>query len=178
MLNSTKLASIAGGVAVGVLGVLLALPALADPWLDANPKLKVKPAIPMKATAFALEDVRLLDGPFKHAMELDGQYLLALEVDRLLHDFRLNAGLPSSARPLGGWEAPSCELRGHFVGHYLSACAQMYASTGDARFKAKGDAVVAGLAECQAKLGSGYLSAYPESFIDRVERQQPVWAPY
>ncbi|MGA2542572.1 MAG: beta-L-arabinofuranosidase domain-containing protein [Verrucomicrobiota bacterium] len=178
MLNSTKLASIAGGVAVGVLGVLLALPALADPWLDANPKLKVKPAIPMKATAFALEDVRLLDGPFKHAMELDGQYLLALEVDRLLHDFRLNAGLPSSARPLGGWEAPSCELRGHFVGHYLSACAQMYASTGDARFKAKGDAVVAGLAECQAKLGSGYLSAYPESFIDWVERQQPVWAPY
>jgi DUF1680 family protein len=54
----------------------------------------------------------------------------------------------------------------------------MYASTGDARFKAKGDAVVAGLAECQAKLGSGYLSAYPESFIDWVERQQPVWAPY
>src|ERR1051326_3621391 len=54
----------------------------------------------------------------------------------------------------------------------------MYASTGDERFKAKGDAVVAGLAECQAKLDSGYLSAFPESFIDRVEARQPVWAPY
>ncbi len=54
----------------------------------------------------------------------------------------------------------------------------MYASTGDKRFKEKGDALVAGLAECQAKLGSGYLSAYPESFIDRVEKRVNVWAPY
>ena len=53
-------------------------------------------------------------------MELDRQYLLSLDPDRLLHTFRLNAGLPSSAKPLGGWEEPKCELRGHFVGHYLS----------------------------------------------------------
>ena len=38
-------------------------------------------------------------------MELDQKYLLALDPDRLLHMFRINAGLPSSARPLGGWEA-------------------------------------------------------------------------
>jgi DUF1680 family protein len=120
----------------------------------------------------------LLDGPFKHAMELDQQYILSLDVDRLLHNFRLNAGLPSSALALGGWEEPKGELRGHFVGHYLSACALMYASTGDPRFKAKGDAVVAGLAECQAKIGTGYLSAYPESFIDRVEKRERVWAPF
>lgn len=141
-------------------------------------KDKVKLAVPLKVQAFPLEEVRLLDGPFKHAMELDEHYLLELDVDRLLHNFRVNAGLPSHAQPLGGWEAPDCELRGHFVGHYLSACAFMYASTGDKRFKDKGDAVVAGLAECQAKLGSGYLSAYPESFIDRVEKRVPVWAPY
>ena len=59
-------------------------------------------------------------------MELDEKYLLALDVDRLLHTFRLNAGLPSTARPLGGWEEPKVELRGHFTGHYLSACALMY----------------------------------------------------
>ena len=140
--------------------------------------VKVQPVIPLKARPFALQDVRLLDGPFLHAMELDRQYLLSLEPDRLLHAFRLNAGLPSSAKPLGGWEVPNSEVRGHFVGHYLSACALMYASTGDAQLKEKGDAVVAGLAECQKKLGSGYLSAYPESFIDRVEAGQPVWAPY
>jgi DUF1680 family protein len=60
----------------------------------------------------------------------------------------------------------------------MSACALMYASTGDKRFKDKGDAVVAGLAECQERLGSGYLSAFPESFIDRVEKPSRVWAPY
>ena len=106
------------------------------------------------------------------------KYLLALDVDRLLHTFRLNAGLPSSARPLGGWEEPKVELRGHFTGHYLSACALMFASTGDARFKDKGDQVVTGLAECQRKLGTGYLSAFPEEFIDRVERSKRVWAPW
>ena len=111
-------------------------------------------------------------------MELDRKYLLSLEVDRLLHNFRVNAGLPSSAQPLGGWEEPKGELRGHFVGHYLTACALMYASTGDERIKEKGNAVVAGLAECQAKIGTGYLSAYPEEFFDRVESLQRVWAPY
>lgn len=146
-------------------------------WTD-NPKLKVPDVVPMKASAFDLRAVRLLDGPFRHAQELDQAYLLSLDVDRLLHNFRVNAGLPSSAPPLGGWEEPKCEVRGHFVGHYLSACALMYAATGDARLKEKGDAIVTGLAECQAKLGNGYLSAFPESFFDRVEQRRPVWAPY
>jgi DUF1680 family protein len=144
----------------------------------AGSKSKVKAVIPMKARAFPLQDVRLLDGPFKHAMELDRRYLLSLDVDRLLHTFRLNAGLPSSAKPLGGWEEPKGELRGHSVGHYMTACAMMYASTGDEKLKAKGNAVVSGLAKCQAKIGSGYLSAYPEEFFDRVEAGIRVWAPY
>ncbi|HVV71730.1 MAG TPA: glycoside hydrolase family 127 protein, partial [Verrucomicrobiae bacterium] len=152
--------------------------ARADALVEPNPKQKVHAVVPLQVHAFPLGDVRLLDGPFKHAMELDEKYLLSLEVDRLLHNFRVNAGLPSNAEPLGGWEEPKGELRGHFVGHYLSACALMYASTGDHRFKEKGDAVVAGLAECQARLGSGYLSAFPETFIDRVEKPSRVWAPY
>jgi DUF1680 family protein len=139
---------------------------------------RVKPVVPLQAVPFELEDVRLLPGPFFHAMKLDQKYLLALDVDRLLHNFRRNAGLPSTARSLGGWEEPKVELRGHFTGHYLSACALMFASTGDARFKDKGDQVVAGLAECQRKIGSGYLSAFPEEFIDRVEHQRRVWAPW
>jgi len=150
----------------------------ADALTEPNAKLKVKPAVGFEVSAFPLQDVRLLDGPFRHAMSLDEKYILSLDVDRLLHTFRINAGLPSHAEPLGGWEEPKGELRGHFAGHYLSACALMYASTGDRQFKEKGDAVVAGLAECQAKLGSGYLSAYPETFIDRVEKRERVWAPY
>src|SRR5579871_1260855 len=139
---------------------------------------RVKPVIAMKAEPFSLTEVRLLDGPFQHAQELDHQYLLSLDPDRLLHNFRINAGLPSTARPLGGWEAPDCELRGHFVGHYLSACAQMYASTGDKQLLGHADYVVAELARCQQKLGAGYLSAFPETFIDRVETARPVWAPW
>jgi DUF1680 family protein/cyclophilin family peptidyl-prolyl cis-trans isomerase len=160
-----------------ILGLMAATVYADALWLE-NPKLKVQDKVQPKVWAFDLKDVRLLDGPFKHAMDLNGAYILSLDVDRLLHTFRLNAGIPSAAQPLGGWEEPGCELRGHFVGHYLSACALMYASTGDPRYKQKGDAVVAGLAQCQAKLGTGYLSAYPESFFDRVEALQPVWAPY
>src|SRR6266404_8783195 len=117
--------------------LLLILPrtACADPLAEGSTKIKVQSLAPFKVHAFSLQDVQLLEGPFKHAMELDQQYLLALDVERLLRNFRVNAGLPSAAQPLGGWEAPDCELRGHFVGHYLSACALMYASTGDGRLK-------------------------------------------
>jgi DUF1680 family protein len=130
------------------------------------------------ARPFGLEQVRLLPGPFSDAMELDRKYLLSLDADRLLHNFRVNAGLPSSARPLGGWEAPTGELRGHFVGHYLSACALLYAATGDGRLKEQAEYVVAELAKCQKALGGGYLSAFPEEFIDRVENLRRVWAPW
>ena len=98
--------------------------------------------------------------------------------DRLLHTFRINAGLPSSAQPLGGWEAPDCELRGHYAGgHYLSACALMYASTGDEDLKKQRNLVVSELAKCQAALKSGYLSAFPVEFFDRLrERQESLGA--
>lgn len=136
-----------------------------------------------RAHAFPLTAVRLLDSPFRDAMARDQAYLLELDPDRLLHAFRLTAGLPTRAAPLGGWEAPDVELRGHTAGHYLSALALMYAATGDERFKDRGDAMVAALAGVQAALAAkgfrrGYLSAFPESFIDRVERRERVWAPY
>jgi DUF1680 family protein len=163
-----------GFLAVSALGNLNSNGAPAEP---ASPWI-AKERVPLRAAPFGLTEVRLLEGPFKHAMELDRQYLLSLDTDRLLHTFRLNAGLPSTAKPYGGWEEPKCELRGHFTGHYLSACALMYASTGDARLTEKAGSVVAELAKCQAALRSGYLSAYPEEFIERVEAQRRVWAPY
>ncbi len=150
----------------------------ADISLVDSSLLKARLAVTAQAEPFPLTAVRLLDGPFKHAQELDLKYLLSLDPDRLLHTFRLNAGLPTTAKPLGGWEEPKGELRGHFPGHYLSACALMYASTGDERLKQKAGAIVRGLAECQNKIGTGYLSAYPEEFFDRVEKRQRVWAPY
>jgi len=128
---------------------------------------------------FPLQQVRLLDGPFLQAARTNQKYLLSLSPDRLLHTFRLTAGLPSTAEPLGGWEKPDCELRGHFAGgHYLSACALAYAATGDQEIKTRGDLMVAELAKCQKKLGNGYLSAFPESFFDRLRDGGRVWAPF
>src|SRR5271170_8130341 len=71
---------------------------------------KVEDVPRLEAWAFPLEEVRLLDGPFRHAQDLDGAYLLALDTERLVRNFRINAGLPTQAEPLGGWEAPACEL--------------------------------------------------------------------
>ncbi len=147
--------------------------------IKTNTKSSSKDVIEYKVQPFSLKQIRLLDGPFKDAMELDRKYLHDLSSDRLLHTFRLNAGLPSSAQPLGGWESPNGELRGHTMGHYLSACALMYCSTGDEELKAKADAIVAELAKCQEAIGeTGYLSAYPETWFDRVEAGRQVWAPY
>ena len=100
-----------------------------------NPREVITPMVDV----FRLEQVRLLDSPFKAAMELDRKYLLDLDSDRLLHMFRVTAGLPSTAKPLGGWESPNCELRGHFMGHYLSGLSLMYAATGDQALKKKVD---------------------------------------
>ena len=146
-------------------------------------KIKVQDKIPSKAYPFDLSAVRLLEGPFREAMLRDQRYLLELDPDRLLHNFRVTAGLPSSAQPLGGWEEPDGELRGHSVGHYLSACAMMYAATGDARFRDKANGIVAELAKVQQAMPSkgfnkGFLSAYPEEFFDRVDQRVRVWAPY
>jgi DUF1680 family protein len=165
-------------LAVGVALLLASAGLRAEPLTQQHPKLKAPNKAALRAFAFDLADVKLLDGPFRHAMELNRQYLLSLDADRLLHNFRINAKLPSAAEPLGGWEEPKCELRGHFVGHFLSGCALSYAATGDARLKQKADLLVAELAKCQQAVGNGYLSAYPETFFDRVEAQQRVWAPY
>ncbi len=136
-------------------------------------------AITPRLTPFDLKDVRLLPGHCLTAQEADARYLLSLDPDRLLYSFRVNAGLPSPGKPYGGWEAPDCEVRGHFVGHYLSACALMYASTGDQRFKDRADLMVTELAKCQKAIDGLYLSAYPATFFDRLESMQnPPWAPY
>jgi uncharacterized protein len=138
---------------------------------------------PVKAWPFGLKQVRLLDSPFREAMRRNETYLLSLEPDRLLHMFRVTSGLPSTAKPYGGWEAPEIELRGHSLGHYLSACSLGYAAGGTERLKSRVELIVAELARIQMAMptqgyGPGYVSAFPESFIDRVDARQKVWAPW
>ncbi len=134
--------------------------------------------VALRVQPFPMTQVRLLPGALKEAEEWNRGYMHRLPADRLVHNFRINAGLPSTASPFGGWEEPKCELRGHFTGHYLSAAALLYASTGDNDIKAKGDQMVADLAQCQQKLGGGYLSAFPAEFWDRLDARKKVWAPF
>jgi len=127
--------------------------------------------------AFGLGQVRLLDSDFSRAAAINQRYLHTLPVDRLAHSFRVQAGIASSAQAFGGWEKPDCELRGHFTGgHYLSAVALTYATTGDVQLKQRGDELVAALAACQQP--NGYLSAFPPSFFDRLSNGEKVWAPF
>nr|KYP71148.1 hypothetical protein KK1_010392 [Cajanus cajan] len=68
-----------------------------------------------------LQDVRLHeDSIHGRAQQTNLEYLLMLDVDSLLWSFRKTAGLATPGKPYGGWEAPNIELRGHFVGNFLS----------------------------------------------------------
>ena len=137
-----------------------------------------------KVQPFLMSQVRVLpNNVYFDSQEWNRGYMSRLEADRLLYNFRANAGLPvGSAKPLGGWEQPengqrSSELRGHFVGHYLSSSAQL-AAMGDKDSKAKGDYMVAEMAKCQEKLGGKYLSAFPTTWWDRLQNGERVWAPF
>jgi DUF1680 family protein len=109
---------------------------------------------------FALGDVQLLDGPFKRASERNARYLLSLDPDRLLHNTRKYAGLAPKAELYGGWESQG--IAGHTLGHYLSALALQFASSGDERLRERIDYIVAEMAEAQRAYGDGYVGALPQ----------------
>lgn len=119
-----------------------------------------------KLDAFDLGDVMLLDGPFLRAQKRAQAYLLSLEPDRLLHGFRVNAGLKPKANLYSGWESEpdwkDIHCQGHSLGHYLSGCALMARSTGDKRLLQRITYIVDELAACQAAANSGLICAFPE----------------
>ena len=148
-------------------------------------KMKKETVAPIRVQSFDLKDVRLLASRFRDNMLRDSAWMTSLDVNRLLHSFRTNAGVFAgreggymTVKKLGGWESLDCELRGHTTGHLLSAYALMYAATGSEIFKLKGDSLVNGLTEVQNALKGGYLSAYPEELINRNIQGKSVWAPW
>lgn len=108
---------------------------------------------------FRMNEVIVTKGPFKHAEEKEAAYLLELEPDRFLSGFRSEAGLTPKAPKYEGWE--SLGVAGHTLGHYLSACAMYYATSGDKRLKQRLDYMVSQLDSCQKVNGNGYLAATP-----------------
>lgn len=113
----------------------------------------------LKVHPLPLNSVRLTGGPLKHAQDLDAEYLLALEPDRMLAYLRQRAGLLPKAKPYGGWDGAGRQLTGHIAGHYLSAVSLMWAATGDERFKQRADYIVSELKLVQDGQGDGYIGA-------------------
>jgi DUF1680 family protein len=125
---------------------------------------QIKNAIPDIARPLPLSAVRLTGGPLKHAQELDIDYLLKLEPDRMMAGYRIRAGLTPKAEGYGGWDSPNGkQLTGHIAGHYLSAVSLMYAATGDVRFKERADYLVKEMKEVQDKRANGYLGAITDT---------------
>ncbi|MDF2872374.1 MAG: putative glycosylase [Anaerocolumna sp.] len=89
--------------------------------------------------AFPLDEIVLnSSSPYTDNRERTLDYLLLLDDDRMLYNFRAAYGNDTKgAKPLGGWEEPSGLLRGHSTGHYLSALALAYGSTQDSRLMEK-----------------------------------------
>ena len=148
-------------------------------------KMKKETIAPLQVKSFDLKDVRLLPSRFRENMMRDSAWMVSIDVNRLLHSFRTNAGVFAgreggymTVKKLGGWESLDCELRGHTAGHLLSAYGLMYAATGSDIFKLKGDSIVNVLADVQKALGNGYLSAFPEELINRNLLGTSVWAPW
>ncbi|QGK73844.1 glycoside hydrolase family 127 protein [Flavobacterium sp. SLB02] len=118
--------------------------------------------------SFDLSEIRLKDGPFKNAQDVDLKYILALNPDRLLAPYLIASGIPLKAERYGNWE--SIGLDGHIAGHYLSALAMMYASTGNMELKNRLDYMISELEKCQQKNGNGYVGGIPQGkvFWDRI----------
>lgn len=120
---------------------------------------KIKLAVAAAARPLPLTAVRLTGGPLKHAQDLDAQYLLSLDPDRMLAFYRKLAGLAPKAEGYTGWDAEGRQLTGHIAGHYLSAVSLMFAATGDARFKQRADYIVGELKIVQDQHGDGFAGA-------------------
>lgn len=156
------------------------------PRLDAPYKGSPRSSTSAASAAARLEplplaDVRLATGSsFERAFQTNLNFLRSVDVSALLLTWRLTAKQrwPKGAMRLMGWEHTGSELRGHFLGHWLSATAFSYAATHDAALASALADTLGVLEEVAKAHQNGYLSAFPESFLERLEAITPVWAPY
>jgi DUF1680 family protein len=131
---------------------------------------------------FSLAEIELLDPELLGKREADRRYLLSLTTDNLLRPYRMEAGLwTEPCKPEGihwGWESPSSQLRGHFLGHWLSAASMHAAASGDREMRGKAEAVIDGLEQCQKANGGEWLGSIPEKYLERIAMGTWVWAPH
>ncbi len=114
-----------------------------------------------KIKLFDLNDVQLKESPFREAMVTDLHYMMKLDPDRLLAPFLMEAGLEPKEKNYSNWE--NTGLNGHIAGHYLTALAQMYASTGDKEALTRLKYMLSELKRVQEANGNGYIGGVPGS---------------
>ena len=134
-----------------------------------------------------IQNVRVTGGVFRERMNINRNYLAELDVQCLLQNFYLEAGIimpglqvvedPANANLHWGWEAPTCQLRGHFLGHWMSAAAKLIASEGDRELQYNLEKIVAELAECQRRNGGEWVGSIPEKYFDLMTEGLYVWSP-
>lgn len=120
---------------------------------------------------FPLHDVTLLDGPFKHAMDLNIEVLLEYDVDRLFATFRKEAGLPKKAELYPNWQG----LDGHVAGHYLTAMAMNYASVNNEECRRRMEYILSELKECQEANGNKYPE-WAAGYVGGVPNSDAIWS--
>lgn len=125
--------------------------------------------------------VKLFEGDLLRRENDNREYLMKLKTNHLLRNFQLEAGRytgrGADLSAMGGWEDPSCQLRGHFLGHWLSGAALRYEETGDPELKAKAEVIVAELALCQQDNGGEWVCSIPEKYMTWIGKGKAVWAP-
>ncbi len=131
--------------------------------------------------------VSVTGGVFRERMELNRRYLLELDTTCLLQNFYIEAGIglpgiqtiydPKSANLHWGWEAPVCQLRGHFLGHWMSAAARLVASENDEQLRTKLNFIVSELARCQKRNGGEWVGPIPEKYLDLLAEPEYIWSP-
>ena len=133
------------------------------------------------------KDVHMLPGLFQRRMKLNEDYLMELDPACLLQNFYLEAGIipdgcqvlpdPEKAKMHWGWEAPSCQLRGHFLGHWLSAAAVLCSGGKKPELKARADHIVDELARCQQLNGGEWVGSIPEKYFAMMVPGRYIWSP-
>ncbi len=135
--------------------------------------------------------VKLLPGAFHERARVNRDYVLSLKDENLLQNFYMEAGFWSPVLKMTsknphergedmhwGWESPTCQLRGHFLGHWLSAAAYIAASGSDAETSGKMARIISELARVQKQNGGRWAASIPEKYLYWVAEKKPVWAPH
>ena len=155
---------------------------------DAVALYQTKEAPQPKLKAIPVKDIKLKNSLFTERYGLNVNYVMSLSSDKLMQNFFIEAGSPKNANiGIGkdgnledfhwGWESPSVQLRGHFLGHWLSAAAYIYAETGNEAVKVKADGIIDDLELCQQYNGGEWLGSIPEKYLYLLAEGKSVWSP-